>query len=36
MLYIRGSNNRYRVADDDEVIFEALQIQTADSAKANR
>lgn len=27
MLYIRGSNHRYRVADDDEVIFEALQIQ---------
>jgi DNA repair protein RadC len=27
MLYIRGSNNRYRVADDDEVIYEAIQIQ---------
>ena len=27
MLYIRGSNQRYRVADDDDVIFAALQIQ---------
>lgn len=26
MLFIRGSNNRYRVADEDDVIFEALQI----------
>jgi DNA repair protein RadC len=27
MLYIRGSNQRYRVADDDTVIYEAIQIQ---------
>lgn len=26
MLFIRGSNNRYRVADEDDVIFEAIQI----------
>jgi len=26
MLFIRGFNNRYRVADEDDVIFEALQI----------
>lgn len=26
MLFIRGRNNRYRVADEDDVIFEALQI----------
>ncbi|WP_269454700.1 hypothetical protein [Methylomonas koyamae] len=26
MLFIRGSNNRYRVAAEDDVIFEALQI----------
>lgn len=26
MLFIRGSNNRYRAADEDDVIFEALQI----------
>jgi DNA repair protein RadC len=26
MLFLRGSNNRYRVADEDEVIFEAIQI----------
>jgi len=26
MLFIRGSNNRYRMADEDDVIFEALQI----------
>lgn len=26
MLFIRGTNNRYRVADEDDVIFEALQI----------
>ncbi|MCD2451138.1 DNA repair protein RadC [Methylicorpusculum oleiharenae] len=26
MLYLRGANNRYRVADEDDVIFEAIQI----------
>jgi DNA repair protein RadC len=26
MLFIRGSNNRYRVADEEDVIFEAIQI----------
>lgn len=26
MLFIRGINNRYRVADEDDVIFEAMQI----------
>lgn len=26
MLFLRGSNNRYRVADEDDVIFEAIQI----------
>ena len=26
MLYIRGTNNRYRMADEQDVIFEAIQI----------
>lgn len=26
MLFIRGSNNRYRLADEEDVIFEAIQI----------
>ena len=26
MLFLRGTNNRYRVADEDDVIFEAIQI----------
>ncbi|WP_404357060.1 DNA repair protein RadC [Methylotuvimicrobium sp. KM1] len=26
MLFIKGTNNRYRVADEQDVIFEAIQI----------
>ncbi|QPK62891.1 DNA repair protein RadC [Methylomonas sp. LL1] len=26
MLFLRGANNRYRVADEEDVIFEAIQI----------
>ncbi|MGD7035162.1 RadC family protein [Methylotuvimicrobium buryatense] len=26
MLFIRGTNNRYRVANEEDVIFEAIQI----------
>ena len=26
MLYIRGTNNRYRMADEQDVILEAIQI----------
>ncbi|OQW64953.1 MAG: DNA repair protein [Proteobacteria bacterium ST_bin11] len=26
MLFLRGTNNRYRVADEDDVIYEAIQI----------
>jgi DNA repair protein RadC len=26
MLYIRGTNNRYRLADEKDIIFEAIQI----------
>ena len=33
MLYKRGSNNRYRMADEDEILFEAIQIHNRKLSK---
>ena len=33
MLYKRGSNKRYRVADEDEILFEAIQIHNRKLSK---